>query len=57
VKGGKGSVLVLVNRDRDSNTTDFAAAAVDGSVILPDTWYRLEDGKFVPAEENRGRTE
>jgi hypothetical protein len=53
VKGGKGSVLVLVNRDDDGNITDFAAGAVDGIVLLPDTWYRLEEGKFVVADENQ----
>jgi hypothetical protein len=50
VKGGKGSVLVLVNRDGDGNIVDFAAAAVDGATLLPDTWYRLEEGKFVAEE-------
>jgi hypothetical protein len=47
VKGGKGSVLVLVARDENSNIVDFAASAVDGEVILPDTWYVLKDGKLV----------
>ncbi|MDR1348022.1 MAG: hypothetical protein LBJ63_06285 [Prevotellaceae bacterium] len=52
VKGGKGSVLVLVNRNDNGNIIDFASAIVDGEVILPDTWYRLEEGKFVQVEEN-----
>jgi hypothetical protein len=50
VKGGKGSVLVLVNRDNDGNITGFAAAAVDGATLLPDTWYHLKEGKFVAEE-------
>jgi hypothetical protein len=54
IKGGKGSVLVLVNRDDDSNIIDFAASAVDGDIILPDTWYRLKEGKFVEAEKTGG---
>jgi hypothetical protein len=37
VKGGKGSVLVLVNRDDDCNVIDSAMAIVDGTTILPDT--------------------
>jgi hypothetical protein len=52
VKGGKGSVLVLVNRDNNYNIVDSAMAIVDGAVILPDTWYRLDSGKFVLAEES-----
>jgi hypothetical protein len=50
VKGGKGSVLVLVNRDNYGNLVDFAAAVVNGTSLLPETWYRLEEGKFVPVE-------
>jgi hypothetical protein len=46
VKGGKGSVLVLVNRDIDGNINDYAVAVVDGRTIKADTWYRLSDGKF-----------
>jgi hypothetical protein len=51
VKGGTGSVLVLVNRDRNFNIIDSAAAIVDGVTVLPDTWYRLYNGSFVLAEE------
>jgi hypothetical protein len=53
VKGGKGSVLVLVDRDENSNIVDFAAAEVDGKVVLPDTWYRLDGGKFVRTEATK----
>ncbi|MDR1119431.1 MAG: hypothetical protein LBM08_00760 [Dysgonamonadaceae bacterium] len=51
VKGGEGSVLILVNRDNDGNIIDFAASAVDYVNILPDTWYCLKDGKFVKAKQ------
>jgi hypothetical protein len=46
VKGGKGSVLVLVNRDDNHNVVDSAVAIVDGTTIKADTWYRLNNGKF-----------
>jgi hypothetical protein len=47
VKGGNESVLVLVDRDKNGTIIDFAAAAVDGVTILPDTWYCLEGGKIL----------
>ncbi|MDR0712122.1 MAG: hypothetical protein LBF67_07250 [Prevotellaceae bacterium] len=47
VKGVKGSVLVLVNRDKDHHITDSAMAIVDGEIIKANTWYRLsKNGKF-----------
>jgi hypothetical protein len=47
VKGDKGSVLVLVNRDNNYNIIDHGMAIVDGTTILPDTWYKLDKGEFV----------
>ncbi|MDR1630307.1 MAG: hypothetical protein LBS36_08890 [Oscillospiraceae bacterium] len=46
VKGGKGSVLVLVSRDKNNNIVDYAMSIVDGSAIKANVWYRLNDGKF-----------
>ena len=50
-KGGKGSVIVLVERDDDYNIIDFKAAQVDGNKIKADTWYKLENGELVEVEE------
>ena len=29
-------------------------AIVDGTTILPDTWYKLDNGKFLLANEPEG---
>lgn len=50
VKGGIGSVLVLVNRDVEGNIIEFKAVQVDGKKVKPDTWYKLENGKTKKAE-------
>ena len=48
VKGGLGAVLVIAEECRDScDISAWKAAVVDGKAIKPDTWYKLEDGKFV----------
>ena len=51
-KGGLGAVLVLA-RERDDNydLLCWNSAVVDGKTIKADTWYTLDDGKFVEAEE------
>ena len=49
-RGGKGSVIVLVNRDDDGNITEFKAVPVDGETVKSDTWYTLKDGELVEAE-------
>ena len=49
-KGGKGSVLVLVNRDDYGNITEFKAVQVDGEQVKADTWYRLENGELKEAK-------
>ena len=54
VKGGYGCVLVARNlalKDGKTEVVDWAAAIVDGTAIKADTWYRLEDGKFVECDE------
>ena len=50
VKGGLGAVLVIAEECLDSyDISAWKAAVVDGEAIKPDTWYKLEDGKFVEA--------
>ena len=49
VKGGIGSVLVLVNRDDYGNIVEFKSVQVDGETVKPDTWYKLENGEIKEA--------
>ena len=46
-KGKKGAVILLVERDMDYNILNFNAVQVDGKKIKEDTFYKLENGKFV----------
>lgn len=51
-KGGMGAVLVLAEEDECSfKLVAWKAAVVDGDKIKPDTWYKLNDGEFVEADE------
>jgi len=50
-KGLLGAVLILIERNDDGEITTLKTAKVDGKKIKADTWYRLEGGKFVKAEE------
>lgn len=52
-KGGKGSILVLVNRDDNGDIIHAASAIVDGVVVLPDTWYKLENGQITTYEKGK----
>ena len=51
VKGALGCWIACVEWAGDDNGTwhpiDFRAVRVDGKKIKADTWYRLENGKFV----------
>ena len=52
VKGGIGSVLVIAEENEiDCSIKEFATAIVDGKDIKKDTWYKLENGKLVEADE------
>ena len=52
VKGGLGAVLVIVEENNyDFNLKEYKLAVVDGKEIKADTWYKLENGKFVESEE------
>ena len=46
VKGGIGSILVLVNRDVYGRIIEAKMEPVDGERIKANTWYRLENGEF-----------
>ena len=50
VKGGIGAVLVIAE-ENDYSVKEFATAIVDGKDIKADTWYKLENGKLVEADE------
>ena len=50
VKGGLGAVLVIAE-ENDYSVKEFATAIVDGKDIKADTWYKLEKGKLVEADE------
>ena len=54
VKGGIGAVLVIAEENANENdysVKEFATAIVDGKDIKADTWYKLENGKLVEADE------
>ena len=52
VRGGLGAVLVIAEEnENDYSVKEFAAAIVDGKEVKADTWYKLENGKLVEADE------
>lgn len=54
-KGALGCWIVLAEWRRENEEWHRIAVKshkVDGRVILPDTYYKLRDGKFVASEEN-----
>ena len=52
VKGGMGAILVCAQENEyDCDIKTWAAGVVDGKSILPDIWYKAENGKLVPADE------
>ena len=53
-KAGIGSLIALANRelvDGEYKVIDFKAGIVDGEIIKPDTWYKLENGEFVEVQD------
>ena len=53
-KAGMGSLIALATRewiDGEYKITGCKAAVVDGVTLKPDTWYKLENGEFVEADE------
>ena len=56
VKGGIGSILVLVEEETDScDISAWKAFEVDGEKIKADTWYCLKDGEITEVEGNAER--
>ncbi len=51
VKGKKGSLIVLVERDNDNNIIFYKAEMVDGKKVKEDVWYQLRGGEFVEVSE------
>ena len=47
-KAGLHSVILHYWYDDDYNIAGFKATQIDGVNLLPDTWYTLKDGEFVP---------
>ena len=48
VKGGLGSVLVVVvEKEFNCDIKEWKAVVVDGEIIKADTWYTIQNGKFV----------
>ena len=50
-RGGVGSWLVLTERDDENNIVGVKAFKIDGKKYKPDTWYTLNGGKVVEAED------
>ena len=52
VKGGLGAILIIAEENKnDYSVKEFATAIVDGKDIKANTWYKLENGKLVEADE------
>jgi len=51
VRGGIGSVLALAEFDDHGNIIKVHVKTVDGKKIKADTFYQLENGKFVEVNE------
>ena len=49
-KAGLHSVILHYWYDNDGNIGGFKVAQIDGVNLLPDTWYKLENGEFVEAD-------
>ena len=55
-KGGMGAVIVIViENDNDFRIKEWKAGVIDGITLMPDTWYGLEDGKFIKVEDDHGQ--
>ena len=52
-KGGMGAVIFLAEEeDYSYDLIAWNAGVIDGVALKPDTWYKLENGEFVEAEED-----
>ena len=51
VKGGLGSVLVIVEENDDDNDIKYwKSVVVDGDKVKADTWYHFKDGELIEVE-------
>ena len=63
VMGGIGAIIVIAEEnEKDHGIKNWKAALVDGKKIKADTWYVLENGKFIEetkskSDENRNNNE
>ena len=54
-KGGMGSIILLVEENEsDCDIKEWKAFQIDGETYKPNTWYKIEDGEVVEAEESEG---
>lgn len=53
VKGGIGSILVIVEDRSSLEIVDYCVGVVDGVKIKPDTWYKLHNGEFIEIDERK----
>ena len=51
VKGEIGCAICTTEQDDDGNNIAVKAAIVDGVTIKANTWYKVENGKFVEVQE------
>ena len=56
-KGEIGTVLILIETDDSSNIKHAKMLFVDGEIVKPDTYYRLEDGEVIEMEESKQSSE
>ena len=49
-KANLGSAIVIAERTRDGKLIDIKSAIVDGKTLKADTWYTLNNGKFIECE-------
>ena len=50
-KGKKGAVILLVERNKKGEISNFNAVQVDGEIIKEDTFYKLKNGEFMEVEK------
>lgn len=53
IRGGIGALLVIAEENDDNyGIEEWKAVVVDGEAIKPDTWYKLDHGELVVADED-----
>ena len=58
VRGGIGAILVIGEENKyDCDIRFWKAVQVDGETIKADTWYKLQNGELVEAEEDSPEVE